>query len=771
MGAEQSRRRQQLLPDGALIPAWIISSLRFCDEKEIFSILMLSSKFATFSRDDRFFKEISMNLRYRGVYVPAKLPLSERSWKAFYMELHTTVWADSAPVPDPAAAESEGDLEVIRTIHSSQKASSARFRVNVYARFRPLSEKQQQMQQPASKLPEGEEVECVLPLHQRLRMIKMSGAKTQREALRTLASEGDWFGQKWAAVQNSANAKGPSERDPNVLVEHESCLLKPKDQPLTFIKSNSIKDRVVAKVQSADQATGRVIVIAPDVGVREFSFDGVVSSPAAGLAASNKQQEHCYSLMAKRLVVDFINGYNSTCIAYGQTASGKTFTMTGGADGCTPGIVPRACTEVLTYLHDSLGMRAQLGIQATLSMSYIEIYGDMVCDLLKGGERVGHSKVASQSFVLSGAMETSVQCLDDVYTALKTGDAQKRRAATAMNDRSSRAHALVILTLTQTRASTGVSRKSRLFLADLGGSEKAAKSKVEAGKSRVTGEAGEYLVGFEKDVRMREAVNINLGLLALKRCIEALNLQSQATYVPYQDSKLTMLLSQGLGGNCKTSIVVCAAMDPAHAVETMATMRFGERCALVENDARNGASVLASLLAELDVDIAATENAIVAKEKWVHKDVQRKDVNAEAGTFEAQGMGGMETKKVSYLTGAEAERRHLAALLARRRAFTGKADEAEEGQGKENVPTAMAFGKSVAQEYGIGTAFDEAADAQADNRRFHEALAKNELSAVVRMRGGKNWTSTKELEHDPKKLEEMAKKVKRSKLVYSGISA
>ena len=232
-----------------------------------------------------------------------------------------------------------------------------------------------------------------------------------------------------------------------------------------------------------------------------------------------------------------------------------------------------------------------------------------------------------------------------------------------------------------------------------------------------------------------------------------------------------MLLSQGLGGNCKTSIVICAALDPAHAAETMATMRFGERCALVENEARSGATVLASLLAELDRDIATTETGIVAKEKWVHKDVLRKDVNAEAGTFEAQGMGGMETKKVSYLTGAEAERRLLAELLARRRALTGAGGGAEEGEGQESAPATMAFGKSIAQGYGLGTAFDADADAQADNRRFQEALAQHELSAVVRLRGGKGWTSAKELEHDPRKLEEMAKKAKRSKLVYSGISA
>ena len=283
---------------------------------------------------------------------------------------------------------------------------------------------------------------------------------------------------------------------------------------------------------------------------------------------------------------------------------------------------------------------------------------------------------------------------------------------------------------------------------------------------------------------MREAVHINLGLLALKRCIEALNEESR--YVPYQDSKLTMLLSTGLGGDCKTSVIICSSLDPQHAVETMSTLRFGERCALVENEARNGASILAGVLAALDSEIASLEMTIVNKERWVHKDITRKDTNAEAGTFEAQGMGGVETKKVSYLTGAEAERVQLAALLTRRRAFTGN-NKGKDGQnidqgdedGKENVGVGpkngasrvLGFGKSLAQGYGIGDAFDENVDAAAENRRFHDALSTEELSAVVRMKGGKNWTKTSDLEHDPKKLEEYAKKAKRSKLVYSGISA
>ena len=143
---------------------------------------------------------------------------------------------------------------------------------------------------------------------------------------------------------------------------------------------------------------------------------------------------------------------------------------------------------------------------------------------------------------------------------LQIGEAQKRRAATALNDRSTRAHSIFILTLKQRllRDSQSYSEievegsglttlTSKLFLADLGGSEQVKKSKVEAGKfkSRLANnnnneelseaEARDqalYSTGFEMAERMREAVYINLGLLALKKCIEALN--SKCSYVPYQ---------------------------------------------------------------------------------------------------------------------------------------------------------------------------------------------------------------------------------------------
>jgi len=433
------------------------------------------------------------------------------------------------------------------------------------------------------------------------------------------------------------------------------------------------------------------------------------------------------------------------------------------------GVIPRACREAL----EAIKHPSRKDITADMGISYVEIYGELVTDLLQNGSRVGQSKVASQSYVLSGAAEHPVTCLEDLYRALVTGDAQKRRAATAMNDRSSRAHSLIILSLRQQNTKTGVEISSRLFLADLGGSEQVSKSKVEAGASKL-GLQENFSVGFQKADAMRETVNINLGLLALKKCVE--NLNNQSSYVPYQDSKLTMLLSAGLGGNSKTSIILTCSMLPVHASETVSSLRFGERCALVENESRSNANMLAGVLAELDAKIAALEAQIKIKEKWVVHDEVRVDALAEANTLEA-AIGGKEVKKVSVLTGAEAERKELEILLIRRAKFTGSDDfeaasygsSTGESSGSHRRPAVVAFGSS--SHYGLGAAYDASTDAMTENDRFKLSVENNALPTVVRLKGAKQWTKPEDLDEAPEKLQERARKVKRNKLVYSGISA
>ena len=271
-----------------------------------------------------------------------------------------------------------------------------------------------------------------------------------------------------------------------------------------------------------------------------------------------------------------------------------------------------------------------------------------------------------------------------------------------MNERSSRAHALFILSQETEHPATGVRLRSRLFLADLGGSEQVKRSKVHHGASRRG-------VGFEMGSRMREAVNINLGLLALKKVIAALN--AKRKYVPYQDSKLTMLLSPALGGDSKASVVICASMEDADAGETLQALRFGEQCANVANDAGQQASALAQLLDSADAEIAELEETIRRKERWEMVETVRADTLAEAGTYEAvrAAAGGGEVVRTSRLVGAERERKELVRLVRWRAELTGEDWEeklAEFGFGGEFGGKADALGGHAAARFK-----DHAADA------------------------------------------------------------
>lgn len=381
---------------------------------------------------------------------------------------------------------------------------------------------------------------------------------------------------------------------------------------------------------------------------------------------------------------------------------------------------------------------------------------------------MGQSKVSAQRYVLSGAAEQRVDSMEDIFMLLQKGDAQKLRAATKMNDRSTRAHSLFILTLHQAKQNTQCTLQSRLFLADLGGSEQVKKSQVEAGKVR-EGVENTFSLGFQLGQHMRETVYINLGLLALKKCVEALN--NQALYVPYQDSKLTMLLSEGLGGNSKTSIIVCSNLHPSHSPETLATLRFGETCTHIELEARNNANMLKSVIDDLDRQIADLEQEILKKERWVDMERRRTDVLAEEGTWE-KASGATEVMKVSVVTGAEKERHQLDALLSQRAGLLGSTallPEETEGNTPQHSKKVIGFGKEYAELYGIGSKYDAEQEEELENGRFKATATLEELPSVLR--GKKNvklgWAmgETKETEEQKKK------RVNRNKLAYSGISA
>ena len=512
---------------------------------------------------------------------------------------------------------------------------------------------------PAAGLP-GSGV--VLPLHQRLRMIKAQrgAGTTTADAMRVLMMDS---GRGEEASRSPWADADVCER----MIDHAGALTD-----LTNVdketKNDAVKDKGSSVVEGydfacgileVDEKEGRVMAVAPGVGLREFAFDAVFSDGAA--------QVNVYEQSARSLVADVVNGVNATIIVYGQTGSGKTHTMFGELDEQSEhrGLVPRACEEIFTAADER---SRTLGVTSKIAVSYVEIFGDEMTDLLRGGAPVGNSRVAGHGYILEGSTEVAVGDMGDVRRALEDGDAQKRRAATAMNARSSRAHAVFTVSLVQTDEETGKEMRSRLFLADLGGSERLKKSLANEGVAAPgTVPWAEY---YESRRRLTEALNINSGLLALKQCVDALHEARKCReegapppHVPFHDSKLTALLAPALGGNSKTAVVVTCAQEHEHAAETTQSLRFGEKCSSVETRARVGADALADAISKLNGKIADCEEKIRAVERWETVKTTRRD--------EVEGTD--EVVMTSKLVGAEDLREELEAMLAERRALRSRA--------------------------------------------------------------------------------------------------
>ena len=626
------------------------------------------------------------------------------------------------------------------------------FNINVSVRFKPIDCSRRG----------GKSKSVALPLHQRLALIRFEhNLSSNSDALNILKKEGGRFKDKFTE-EKKEDSEDPSKLDCKEAHQSLSC-----------------------GVNSIDCENNSIVIVDPTKGLRTFNFDQV--HPDTSTQAS------IYLKSASPLICDFINGTNGSILSYGVTGSGKTYTMF-GPDKHTSrlvGVVPRAAKEIfdtLKYRETNLNTK----MKSNVAVSYIEVYGNQICDLIQQGSLCCPNKAASQGYVLSGETEVSVDTVSDVMETLRLGENQKRRAATAMNHRSSRAHSIFIVTLKQVCTSTNISRTSKLFLVDLGGCEQTKKSEISSGMSKhfermkrevmntvdapkdenelpneatndiESNENTEFSTGFVKSERMREAVYINLGLMALKSCVNALATASK--YVPYADSKLTMLLSTALGGNGKTSVIVCAAQDKDLVPETIATLKFAQSCRQVKNTVISETDFLKGLIDNLDSQISHCEEEIRKKERWEVREEIRQDSLAEEGTLESKGFGGRESHKTTILVGAEDERKKLDQLLRKKAELTGTVINHEFG-GHE-FGGSVGFG--VAYKYGMGEKRTSNADVPA--YRFGKVVDSN-IPESVKKAGGKGWkVNSKDSVDEGEKLL-LKKKEKKSTLVYSGMSA
>jgi len=248
------------------------------------------------------------------------------------------------------------------------------------------------------------------------------------------------------------------------------------------------------------------------------------------------------------------------------------------------GIIIRSLMELL-YAKETL--QKEQNIDVVLSAQAIEIYNEKPTDLFTGKSVL----IRRDTGEPAGATSVPLNTVGDAIYFLQQTRTRQRFASTEMNEHSSRAHCALIITIAQTARHPIHLKKeelvdndiktctSKLYLVDLAGSERLKKSKA-------TG------------VRLQEAVGINESLLTIGKVISAL--VEGRPHVPYLESKLTTLLRNSFGGNCKTTVFINCRPDETHADETLQSMRFGERCSMVLNETKHAATSKITALDTID---------------------------------------------------------------------------------------------------------------------------------------------------------------------------
>ncbi|XP_047470842.1 kinesin-like protein Klp68D [Penaeus chinensis] len=278
-----------------------------------------------------------------------------------------------------------------------------------------------------------------------------------------------------------------------------------------------------------------------------FKFEDVFSEECP--------QHEVYRKTVAPLIAKVQEGYNATVFAYGQTGSGKTFTI--GTDPCTAkedeGLLQRA---MHTILGDDSVQDENKGPDVPkpgyLSLSFMEVYNETVFDLLaptrvplevKAGKGGGVSAI--------GMVEEQVHSVEEGLLLLEKGSRLRSVGSTAMNQHSSRSHALIYLNV-----KCG-SHKGCLKLVDLAGAE-------GVGRAQTSGQS------------FMEGVAINKGLLTLGKVLAALS-NSTTGYVPYRESILTRLLKDSLGGTSHTTMIACVNPASINMYETINTLTYAEQ--------------------------------------------------------------------------------------------------------------------------------------------------------------------------------------------------
>lgn len=293
--------------------------------------------------------------------------------------------------------------------------------------------------------------------------------------------------------------------------------------------------------------------VLPGASTLNFTFNYIFQSAS---------QEEIFDSVGKPAVGNALDGYNSTIFAYGQTSAGKSFSSIGDHSFTykNRGLLPR----ILEFMFQQINVRH--GFTFDLQFSALEIYNERLIDLLSSDNTkqlsISDTDGANgQSITIKNLSIHSAETFDAALELVFGAENVRSIAESSLNMQSSRAHCIYTIYLKQRSRvdETAPTMVTKLNVVDLAGSERASASiSVDS--------TGNF---------------INKSLTFLEQVVNCLN--QNAAHVPYRTSKLTHILKDSIGGNCKTYLLACIRPEPEFLLDTISTLRFAQRASFIKN--------------------------------------------------------------------------------------------------------------------------------------------------------------------------------------------
>ncbi|KAL6112995.1 kif18a [Pungitius sinensis] len=354
------------------------------------------------------------------------------------------------------------------------------------------------------------------------------------------------------------NEKEKRENCRNVVqvVDNHMLIFDPKEQDTSCFGSQRVQNRNVNKKANKDL---------------KFVFDHVFGE--------NSTQVEIFESTTKGILDGLMNGYNCTVFAYGATGAGKTHTMLGSQN--EPGVMYRTMTELFNRMD-----AAKEEKEFAVAFSYLEVYNEQIRDLLANAGPLAVREDGSKGVVVQGLTLHQPKSAEHILEALDSGNRNRTQHPTEMNATSSRSHAVFQIYLRQQDKTASLNPNAcvaKMSLIDLAGSERASATNAQG-------------------ARLREGANINRSLLALGNVINALaDPKSKKTHIPYRDSKLTRLLKDSLGGNCRTVMIANVSPSSKSYDDTHNALKYANRAKEIKSSLKSNVVSLDSHIGQYAV--------------------------------------------------------------------------------------------------------------------------------------------------------------------------